>query len=200
MNNQVMCVERGVIDSMRIDGFRKCVLWDLAAKVNGKAVARDRSEVDAVDGNEHRYKQLCTYALVVRQGKVLAYRRSSHHDRPDLASQWSVGVGGHVDPEDYGGGFSSSIYRAALREILEEIGVQPRWLSFAGLVNEEKDAGIDHLGLVFVAVINASDNTIWSEEMTTPGFVYPSALWPSELEPWSRIVMDAVRDGSIPIA
>jgi predicted NUDIX family phosphoesterase len=93
-------------------------------------------------------KQLIVYALVTHDGKVLCYKRGKVGAEVRLHAQHSVGIGGHINPEDWDlGATGVQAFNTALaRELQEEIGILGSHIAgvrLLGLVNEDgTDVGL----------------------------------------------------------
>lgn len=76
------------------------------------------------------------FQLQNSEGKYLAYQRKGKEK--GLFGQWSIGIGGHVSQEDLFDvhehtdedypDIATLIYAGALRELQEEVGIDPRYL------------------------------------------------------------------------
>lgn len=97
------------------------------------------------------WKQLIPYCLILRgAGEIFVVQRSSAQGESRLHGRSSIGLGGHLGPEDAGD--ARLIRRGLWRELHEELELpeplpEPRFL---GLLNDEaSDVGRVHVGLVF---------------------------------------------------
>lgn len=112
----------------------------------------------AVAEADSQHLQWIPYVLLRRpDGRFAAYRRRGVETR--LHGCWSLGVGGHVHPEDGIRGAEGSIpgWRSSMlggmqRELAEEFpGAVPGGHRFLGLVHESRSAvGQVHIGAVFL--------------------------------------------------
>jgi predicted NUDIX family phosphoesterase len=105
------------------------------------------------------WKQIIPYTVVVADGRVLLLRRRSQGSEARLHDKLSIGVGGHVNPEDLlPGGPSALVETAARREIEEELEVRGSYeLRLVGFLNDDSNpVGAVHLGLVHVAHVSGS--------------------------------------------
>ncbi|MFH7320369.1 phosphoesterase [Desulfurivibrio sp. D14AmB] len=104
------------------------------------------------------FKQLIPYQLFSFQERFFVYRRGGGVGEGRLAGRLSVGIGGHINREDAGGGdhLTATAYQAALmRERVEELvnaeGVAGH---FVGWINDDTSAvGRVHLGAVHLGVM-----------------------------------------------
>jgi predicted NUDIX family phosphoesterase len=141
-------------------------------------LAPDTIDLDRVDGRlffaERDYMEQCSHYkqvipyLVLTRGegdtqRVLCYQRRSKHTEQRLGGLWSVGFGGHIEPED--GAAPASERRAApllqataLREMQEETGLEPGVdaLDLVGYLNSDaQDVSSVHFGVVYRVALDA---------------------------------------------
>ncbi len=116
------------------------------------------AERDYMEQNSH-YKQIIPYLMLQRgqgeQARVLCYQRRAKHTEARLGGLWSVGFGGHIEPEDRESGRQDNghmVLTTALREMEEETGLNPGAgaLTLAGYINSDsEDVSSVHFGVVF---------------------------------------------------
>lgn len=122
------------------------------------------AERDYMEQCSH-YKQIIPYLVLTRgEGgarRVLRYQRRSKHTEARLGGLWSVGFGGHIEPEDSTVGARRSIAlleATALREMEEETGLRPGAgaLELAGFINSDaQDVSSVHFGVVYRVALDA---------------------------------------------
>ncbi|MBK8167137.1 MAG: NUDIX domain-containing protein [bacterium] len=126
------------------------------------------AERDYMEQCSH-YKQVIPYLVLTRgQGpdaRVLCYQRRSKHTEARLGGLWSLGFGGHIEPEDSVAGArrtASLLEATALREMEEETGLQPgaQALRLAGFINSDaQDVSSVHFGVVYRVTLDALSGT-----------------------------------------
>ncbi len=171
---------------VRADGVAE--LLDACAR-HGAFLPRGDVETDP------SLKQVIPY-LVLRDGPgYFLMRRTRAGADARLHDLRTIGIGGHVNPEDgdVEGGFR--------REWAEEIvaGFTP---SFApvGLLNDDSNAvGVVHLGVVCVADATGRPIAIRETDKLEGAFVAAStvAAVRDDLETWSRLAFDFLEGGSV---
>ena len=105
------------------------------------------------------WKQLIPYSVVVCEEQILLLRRRAKGGEVRLHDKLSIGVGGHVNPEDLEpAGAEGLIEAAARRELEEELEVRGSYeLRAIGFLNDDSNpVGAVHLGLVHVASVSGS--------------------------------------------
>lgn len=154
----ILVVERShLFPGLSPQGFLAPTAVDLEA-VAGRLFFAER---DYMEQCSH-YKQVIPYLVLTRGAsgapdeRVLCYQRRSKHTEARLGGLWSVGFGGHIEPEDSAAGSarrSAALLEAtALREMEEETGLKPGAgaLQLAGYINSDaQDVSSVHFGVVY---------------------------------------------------
>jgi predicted NUDIX family phosphoesterase len=178
--------EIGMFEGIRTDGLDAAVSR-LLDPSNHFFMDRAAAEEDP------SHKQLIPYCIFRCGDRVLHYTRGKAGGESRLHARISVGVGGHINPVDTGGGRTGpDAYSAAVtREIDEELelpgGHEHRIIA---LLNDESNAvGRVHLGIVHL--IGLESEAVFSREdaLTDMGFSPLSLLngeWFGRLETWSQ--------------
>lgn len=122
----------------------------------------DRAEAE----EDPTHKQLIPYCVFRSGDRLLHYTRGKSGGENRLHAKISVGVGGHINPVDTGGGRTgaSAYFAAVEREIEEELelpgGYQQR---IVALINDDTNpVGQVHLGVVHL--IELADDRVLSRE------------------------------------
>lgn len=139
------------------------------------------------------HKQLIPYCIFRCGDRILHYTRGKAGGESRLHAKISVGVGGHVNPVDTGGGRTgSAAYHAAVtREIEEELELpeQHEHRIIALLNDESNPVGQVHLGIVHVVDLKSDAVNSREDALTDLGFTpladLNGALF-ERLETWSQ--------------
>jgi len=142
------------------------------------------------------YKQPIPYVLIKRGNEIYTYERLSGGGEARLHNQLSLGVGGHMNPEE--GNFQEVLMINLNRELEEELNIQSstRNLEFIGLINDDlNEVGKVHLGIL--AILELSDDavvTVQEVEQLKGYWLTIEELKQSDtydrLESWSQIAVD----------
>jgi predicted NUDIX family phosphoesterase len=153
------------------------------------------------------WKQLIPYCVLARAEQLFCVERQRTQGERRLHGLLSIGLGGHVNPEDGRG--EGLLYRALRRELDEELDID--WTracgpaALLGLLNDDGNAvGQVHAGLVFRLDFPATepgapgcDPVSIRETTAMQGcfrhLVDSHGLWqdPARFESWSRILLEA---------
>ena len=198
---QVLVVPRCVLfaDAARVPaGFVRgdAEVFLRAVASDGRFVPRASAEVDP------SLKQIIPYGVLVHGEMVFLMERSTRGGEARLHGRLSLGVGGHVNPEDLppeGGAPGKgrlAVESAFAREIREELVVEAPYRSrVVGVINDDSNpVGSVHFGIVYLIQLEAPAVRVREEELLRGEFVPAAdlALRADRLETWSRILQEAL--------
>ncbi len=172
-------------------GIRPGGAADVADLIRRAGAFRLRSVMEADDA----WKQVIPYP-VLRDGPAwFLMRRSRAGADARLHDRYSIGVGGHVNPDD--GGLDGDLSAALRREWLEELDVDfiPEF-RFIGVLNDDTTAvGQVHLGLVYEGDAAGRPVAIRETEKLSGAFVASDevAAVVDRLETWSRLAFEFIQ-------
>jgi len=153
-----------------------------------------RFEPRATVEGDPRFKQVIPY-LVVRDGPhYFLMQRSRAGTDARLHDQWSIGVGGHVNPGDEN--LAGGLRREWREEIEADFEPQAR---FVGVLNDDStDVGRVHLGVVFEADTGGRPVAIRETAKLSGAFASAADVRAvaDRLETWSRLVFERL-DGPV---
>ncbi|WP_027881296.1 NUDIX domain-containing protein [Meiothermus rufus] len=139
------------------------------------------------------YRQVIPYALVRYAGQYLLMRRKRAGGEARLFDRFTLGVGGHINPEDAG---ENPVETALGRELYEEVGLQRYTARAVGLiVLDDTPVSRVHAGVVFV--VEAEEEPAVVERDKLEGRLCGlEEIWAvyEGLEDWSKRVADWLRD------
>lgn len=150
------------------------------------------------------FKQLIPYCVLYREAgdgrSVFGYKRTKAGGEGRLHDRYSVGVGGHVNPEDGAGDADLFAYNRGLaRELAEEVGLVVKHLApfltpKAVIYDPSNAVGRVHLGFVHFVRVPAAD-AVRPADPAVGGAAWYSRqalrqppVWDG-LESWSRILV-----------
>jgi predicted NUDIX family phosphoesterase len=183
---------RSVIDAVgggeRWHGIRSVGAEALAELVRREGAFRPRAAME----HDPAWKQVIPYP-VLRDGRQwFLMRRTRAGGDVRLHDRYSIGVGGHVNPED--GGLDGDLTRALEREWSEELAVDfvPSF-RFVGLLNDDTTpVGEVHLGLVYEGDAAGRPVAIRETDKLSGSFASSDevATVRDRLETWSLLAFD----------
>jgi predicted NUDIX family phosphoesterase len=137
-------------------------------------------------------KQIIPYVVLMSGSTVLLVRRFRTQSETRLHDKYSIGLGGHINPE--GESFGDIIKNGIARELNEELIVEeiPKY-TLAGILNDNTaEVSKVHLGLVYIAKVDACKVQIREKDKMKGEFVPVSRLndYLSKMESWSQILIE----------
>lgn len=193
MSEQVLCVPRTTLfafdyfQGFRPDEGRQDAVTIIRAE-NCSYQPRDAAEIDPC------YKQVIPYVILWHSasGQVFAYRRDKNVGEQRLAGKMSVGIGGHVNPEDGPAGLTALI-AGEKREVTEEVELGCAYRrDSAGLISDDRTlVGQVHLGVVLLYNLSEPKVTLRDTQLSQGGFERVPELLKrvDEFESWSQFVL-----------
>jgi predicted NUDIX family phosphoesterase len=147
------------------------------------------------------HKQLIPYVIIACEGKVLSYVRGKRAGETRLVGLRSIGIGGHINPDDHTL-FSTDFrdaYRVAVeREVAEEISVEaPHSDNIVALLNDDStEVGQVHLGIVHYWALEAPKVNKREQMITQMSFLTVPELREvrDSMESWSQFCLDCLAD------
>lgn len=187
MTEQVLVVETqrlSLTESRYISNLEQVQsLLDICSK-NYRFFDRDKAEADP------SYKQLIPYVTIISD-QVLCLERTSAQSEERLHGKISLGVGGHINPDDTSPNFQELIRKAMFRELTEELWIEPTEPILVGLINDQSNpVGAVHLGLHYILKSAQRPLVRETDKMKALWCAPPqlAALRP-RMETWSQILL-----------
>lgn len=179
---------------LRLDAFAEVV------HEHGFFVERDYAERTPM------LKQIIPYTVVLTGGEVLLMRRLNKGGEGRLHGKLSIGVGGHINPEDASSdveetrqGSSPDVIRAGTwREISEEISLEGSTeLTPIGVINDDATAvGAVHLGLAQILTVDGpvriAEEDVLEGELVPPHRLRTLLADGANFETWSSFLIDTL--------
>lgn len=153
------------------------------------------------------------FQIVNPEGRILTYQRKGKEK--GLLGKWSIGVGGHVNHEDFledssmTPGLNDILAIGAQRELEEELGIDTSWLEmfntsddFAEAISSILFTRVDNTSAMHVglpASIELAEHMVDNIKLDPAEFLNYKWLTPEELklsglefETWSELLIDAM--------
>jgi predicted NUDIX family phosphoesterase len=200
---EVLVVPRALLDEIgAFEGIRTAGLDAAVGRLLDPAnhFFMDRAQAE----NDPSHKQLIPYCVFRCGDRILHYTRGKSGGESRLHAKISVGVGGHVNPVDTGGGRTGSdAYHAAVtREIEEELDLpEEHEHRIIALLNDESNpVGQVHLGIVHVVDLKSDAVNSREDALTDLGFTpladLNGALF-ERLETWSQFCIRHLSEAGV---
>lgn len=174
----------GGLDFRGIRGIRGISLDEYLAAVARHGSFRPREEVEA----DPSWKQVIPYLALHDGERLFLMRRTRAGGDERLHDRYSIGVGGHVNPDD------GDVIGGLTREWAEEIDAAftPEFEPIGVLNDDDNAVGAVHLGLVFAADAMGRPVDIRERDKLSGQFVsFDEVAAVSEsLETWSSLLFE----------
>ena len=158
---------------------------------NGLFLRRSELEEDP------SFKQIIPYAIISHKESFYLFRRTSGQTEKRLRNKFSVGVGGHMNPNDNMESKEQYLIDELKRELFEEIkllnGCFIEDIEFIGFINDDTiPVGSVHIGLLYN--IHVSNKEVYineTDKMTADWIDKPNlAEFYEGMETWTKITFD----------
>lgn len=135
-----------------------------------------------------QYKQIIPYVIIRHDDSFFLLQRTRKQTEARLHDKFSIGIGGHVNPE------TPELVDGLLKELDEEVTIDGDYeISFAGILNDDtSDVGRVHLGTVFVLDSATREVRVAETEKMVGRWATIRELESlyASMETWSQIVFD----------
>src|SRR4051812_4976912 len=189
---RVLCFERKLLEQLGVfQGLNLDIEKYLPVVTSSSQIIYlNRSEAE----QDKHYKQLIPYVLVLCHDKILRYRRGKGGQETRLHGLYSVGIGGHISPQDNRLFLKDIGYRGGMRrEIMEEVAVGEVNDSAVAVINDDStDVGYVHFGVVHITQV-ANENVVGHRSgILAPEFIAiaEAVKNASGYESWSRLSLE----------
>ncbi len=150
-------------------------------------MSRDLAEYD------FEHKQVIPYLIIRHGDNYLLLQRTSKQTEKRLHNKYSLGIGGHINPDSSGHG-NNLIIGGLYKELNEEVLIpRPADLKFIGTINDESNSvSRVHLGLLYeLDVLSDTYEVLEKDKMSAQWESRDSLMhYYDRLETWSQIVFD----------
>ncbi|GIW23837.1 NUDIX domain-containing protein [Meiothermus sp.] len=161
---------------------------DLLKKMQLEGFFLERAQAE----EDPTHRQIIPYALVRHRGRYLLMRRTKGGGEARLHNLYTLGVGGHINPEDQR---VNPLLDGLRRELLEEVGVGRYTAEPVGLiVMSDTPVSRVHAGVVFVVDAEDEPRVVEAEKLEgrLASLEEVCAVY-ERLEGWSQVVVDWLR-------
>ncbi|MFC4991155.1 hypothetical protein [Rubritalea tangerina] len=192
---QILVITRELLDSLgSFQGINTDVEQYLPSILDPKNnFFMDRAAAE----DDPSHKQLIPYVLIRHNGKFVHYSRGKAGGEARLHAKRSLGIGGHINPEDKREDhLGYDTYMAGVeREIAEEVLIDGSYSQrIIGLLNDDSnEVGKVHLGVVHLFDVNgnsvqSNEDAIADLQLSSPTAIKSDHY--QQLETWSQFCAD----------
>ncbi|WP_337867178.1 NUDIX domain-containing protein [Meiothermus sp.] len=137
------------------------------------------------------HRQIIPYAVVRYRGRLFLMRRRGGGEAR-LHNRYTLGVGGHINPQDVGG---NPVLDGLRRELLEEVGIRAYAAQPVGfIVMADSPVSRVHAGVVFLVEAEEEPRVMEPEKLEGRLALLEEVQQVYEgLEGWSKVVVDWLR-------
>ena len=158
---------------------------------NGLFLKRSELEEDP------SFKQIIPYAIISNKESFYLFRRTSGQTEKRLHNKFSLGVGGHMNPDDSMESKEQYFIDELKRELFEEIkllnGCLIEDIEFIGFINDDTiPVGRVHVGLLYNIHVSNKEVYINETDKMTAVWIDKSNLaeFYRGMETWTKIAFD----------
>jgi predicted NUDIX family phosphoesterase len=159
---------------------------------NGLFLKRSELEEDP------SFKQIIPYAIISNKDSFYLFRRTSGQTEKRLHNKFSLGVGGHMNPDDSVKPKEQYIIAELKRELYEEVkllnGCLIEDIEFIGFINDDTiPVGRVHIGLLYHIHVSNKELYINETEKMSADWIDKSNLaeYYEGMETWTKIAFDS---------
>jgi predicted NUDIX family phosphoesterase len=140
-------------------------------------------------------KQIIPYVVLRNGDRIFLVKRTRGGSEERLREKFSIGIGGHINPEDISDA-ADPVAAGMRRELEEEVLVPAGWqVRPVGALNNDQEAvGSVHFGLVYVADLPSAEVRVRETGKLVGAFATLQEIHDvyASLETWSQFVVDAI--------
>jgi predicted NUDIX family phosphoesterase len=152
-----------------------------------------RSELE----EDPSFKQIITYAIISNKDSFYLFRRTSGQTEKRLHNKYSLGVGGHMNCDDFVKPDEEYLMNELKRELAEEVKLLNECviekIEFIGFLNDDTiPVGRVHIGLLFDIHVSNKEVYVNETDKMTADWIERSGLaeFYNEMETWTQIAFD----------
>ncbi|HZU15786.1 MAG TPA: NUDIX domain-containing protein [Candidatus Dormibacteraeota bacterium] len=184
---QVLCLRRSELFAAgEWQGLRDGDVQEPLRAIRERSFFMPRAAVE----EDPSYQQVIPYVVFGHAGRYLLTRRLRASSEARLHRRYSLGVGGHINPGDAGGG--DPLERGLRREWEEEVAYRGRFEArFLGLLKEESSpVGRVHVGVVFLVEGDTDEIAIREPHKLAGELLTLAGMRPRypDMESWSQVI------------
>ena len=192
MAEDVLVVPRAhLFHSGAFHGFSAEGVGRYLAAIAAYAVFVPRAGVEDDPG----LKQIIPYVVLRHRDRIFLVKRTRGGSEERLREKFSIGIGGHINPEDTGDA-ADPVEAGMRRELEEEVYVPAGWqVRPVGALNDDQEAvGSVHFGLVYVADLPSAEVRVRETGKLAGAFATLEEIHDvyARLETWSQFIVAAI--------
>lgn len=166
---------------------------DVLKKIVQNGLYRKRNELE----EDPSFKQIIPYAIISYKESYYLFKRISGQTEKRLHNKFSLGVGGHMNPDKSIESKEQYLIDELKRELFEEVKLLNACLiediEFVGFINDDTiSVGSVHIGLLYHIHVSNKDVYINETDKMTADWIEKSDLaeFYEGMETWTKITFD----------
>lgn len=192
MSESVLVIQNNILSPYLLDQTGRLITEhkdQIFTKIldNQTFMQRDEAEYN------FEHKQVIPYVIVRNSENYLLLQRTANQTEKRLHNKYSLGIGGHINPEPVSGE-DNIILSGLYRELNEEVLINEHaGLNFIGVINDERNSVSKvHLGMLYVLEALSPDYQVLETDNMTARWIASGNLkeYYDQMETWSQIVYD----------
>lgn len=167
---------------------------DVLKRIVQNGLFRNRNEIE----EDPSFKQIIPYAIISNNKSFYLIKRTSKQEEKRLHHKFSLGVGGHMNPDNNMDSTEKYLLDELKREFFEEVrllnGCLIEDIEFIGFINDDTiPVGSVHIGLLYhIRVSNKNVSINETDKMTADWIEKPDlAEFYERMETWTKITFDS---------
>lgn len=194
-SEHVLCVSRDdIFPDGAWHGFVESGLDRAVEVIRSRSFFMPRADVE----DDPAFQQIIPYVVFRNRGRYFLTRRLKASGEKRLRQQYSLGVGGHINPGDLAGG--DPVYDGLRREWEEEVEYRGQFEArMLGLINDDSaPVSRVHLGVVFLVDGDSPEIAIRETDKLSGELLTldEMRIFYLGMESWSQIVYDRLIAGA----
>ena len=158
-----------------------------------KGLFKKRNELE----EDPSYKQIIPYAIISNGESFYLFKRTVKQTEKRLHNKYSLGVGGHMNPNDVIDSKEQFLIEELKRELYEEVILHENCniteIEFIGFINDDTNSvGSVHIGLLYNIHVSNKNVKINEADKMTADWIERQQLagYYDGMETWSKLTFD----------
>lgn len=196
-DENVLCVRKEITETWKSAAFTPCGdEAELLSEINQNKIFVNRGAAE----NDFTLHQIIPYVAIRCEHDWFVTKRTSKQTESRLHNMYSIGLGGHINPDESISSDTNIVEAGMYRELEEEIAWHSHYnknVSLAGIISDDStEVSKVHLGLLYIVSIDTKDIDIREHEKMTAEWMGIDRILTlgDSLESWSQIALSYIKN------